>query len=123
MLPYNGVSKERFISLIKKTGVKNEKDINNSIEQLIDDAWINIDSAGFISVNPLISDTLFERTKPDMLSKNVVVFLEPILRPVKEIRKLYMPQDVALELYIGHMYNRILLSEHCNKNILNEVRE
>ena len=60
MLPYNGVSKERFISLIKKTGVKNEEDINNSIEQLIDDAWINIDSAGFISVNPLIFDTLID---------------------------------------------------------------
>lgn len=123
LLPYNGVSKERFISLIKRTSIKSEQDINDYIEQLSHNGWMSIDSAGFISVNPLISDTLFERTKPDLLSTNVIAFLEPILFPIKEIRELYMPQVVSLEPYIEQLYNRILLSEHCNINILNEVRE
>lgn len=123
LLPYNGVSEKRFISLIKRTDVKNEDDINNAIEQLLDAGWFSVDSAGYISINPLISDTLFERTKPDMLSTNVISFLEPILSPIKEIRELFMPQVVALEPYVEHLYNRILLSKHCNLDILNEIRE
>lgn len=125
LIPYNGVSKDRFKTLL--LGVKNipfgENDIELAIEKLVGAGWMNIDDVGYISINPLLSDTIFEKIHPDLSSPFIVGFLQPLLKPIKEIRELYLPQIVALEPFVDHLMNRIAVRKTCDLDILNELRE
>ena len=125
LIPYNGVSKDRFKSLL--LGVKNipfgETDIELAIGKLMSAGWMNVDDMGYISINPLLSDTIYEKIRPDMSSPFIVGFLEPLLRPIKEIRELYLSQIVALEPFVDHLMNRVSISKSCDLDILNELRE
>lgn len=125
LLPYNGVSKDRFKSLL--SGVKNipfeEAEIEEALDRLESAGWMGIDDMGYISINPLLSDTIFEKMHPDMSSAFIVDFLTPLLKPIKEIRELYLPQIVALEPFVEHLVNRISVGRSCNLDILNELRE
>lgn len=125
LIPYNGVSKDRFKSLL--LGVKNipfgEKDIELAIDRLVSAGWMNIDDMGYISINPLLSDTIYEKIRPDISSPVIVGFLKPLLSPIKEIRELYLSQIVALEPFVDHLLNRVSISKSCDLDILNELRE
>ncbi len=125
LIPYNGVSMDRFKSLL--LGVKNipfrENDIELAIDKLLGAGWMNIDDMGYISINPLLSDTIYEKMHPDMSSPLIVGFIEPLLEPIKDIRELYLSQVVALEPFVDHLMNRVSVSKSCDLDILNKLRE
>lgn len=125
LLPYNGVSKERFQDLM--LGIKevslDEKQIYAGLGKLADSGWILIDTAGYISINPLLSDTIFEKLKPNMASSYIKEFMAPILKPIKDIRNLYLEQIVALKPFIEQMMKRVTSSSKIDLDVLNELRE
>ena len=125
LLPYSGVSKDRFITLLKKT-IDTEKDENNileALEKLQSTGWISIDDMGFITMNPLLSDTIFEKTNPDLTSDTIVKFISPILKPTREIRELFLSQIIALEPFVDHLAKRAESAGKCDLIILNDIRE
>lgn len=125
LLPYNGVSRERFQELI--LGIKevnlDEKQIRVGLDKLVDSGWILIDTAGYISVNPLLSDTLFEKLQPNMVSTRIKEFVAPILKPIADIRNLYLEQIVALKPFIEQLMKRVTSSTNIDWDMLNELRE
>lgn len=140
LIPYNGVEKERFITLLDKaiskpkdTDKKEETQshtpqIEQALKQLEDAKWIQMErdsgtDGDIISVNPLLSDTIFEKTQPDLNSEIIFDFIFPILKPIKTIRELYISQVIALEPYIDHFAKRAESAGTCNLEILNQIRE
>jgi len=125
LIPYNGVSKERFKTLLcgKRENQKEEDLIDKIIDKLEKAGWMNIDNMGVISINPLLSDTIFEKTHPDLKSEFIVNFVNPILKPIKEIRELYLVQVIALEPFVEHLTKRVESAGTCDLEILNEIRE
>ncbi len=125
LIPYNGVSQERFFELFK--GIKDlpyeEREIKDAWDKLVSAGWLSVDDRGCVLINPLISDTIFENTHPDMSSRYIVEFVFPILKPIKDIRDLYLPQVVALKPFVEHLTRRIEASVACDIDILNELRE
>lgn len=125
LIPYNGVSRDRFKSLLFNDGKNglSEEQIDFVVEKLEDAGWMNIDDMGYISINPLLSDTIFEKTHPDMTSDVIVNFVKPIMEPTGQLRELYLSQVIALEPFVEHLTKRIASSELCNLDILNKIRE
>lgn len=125
LLPYNGVSKDRFKSLLFNGGKTqlSEEAIDVIMGKLEDAGWMNIDDLGYISINPLLSDTIFDKTHPDMTSGVIVDFVKPILEPTGNLRELYLAQVIALEPFVEHLTKRAVSSELCNLDILNRIRE
>lgn len=125
LIPYNGVSKERFIELLCKTDQSKEykEYVNESIAELEKAGWVNLDKGGFISINPLLSDTVFEKTRPDMTSSRIVKFLSPILQPIGDIREMFLSQVLALEPFVEHLTKRVKSSPNCDLSLLNSLRE
>lgn len=125
LIPYNGMSKERFENLfLGITTISCQKnEFENAWNKLVAAGWMSVDHAGYISINPLLSDTLYEKTSPDMSSERIIEFLSPILKPIKEIRELYLSQVLALAPFVEHLTNRILESKSCDWEMLNELRE
>ncbi len=125
LIPYNGVSRERFMSLLynNRKSCLDENRIDSVLEKLEDAGWMNIDNMGYISINPLLSDTIFEKTHPDMTSETIVNFVEPILKPTRQIRDLYLAQVIALEPFVEHLTKRAESCDACNLDILNDIRE
>lgn len=125
LLPYNGVSKERFQDLM--LGIKevnlDEKQIYMGLDKLVDSGWILIDAAGYISINPLLSDTMFEKLQPNMASSAIKDFIAPILKPIKDIRNLYLEQIVSLKPFVEQMMKRVSSSSKIDLDVLNELRE
>lgn len=125
LIPYNGVAKERFVQLLCE-GMKkqvNESNIKEILGKLENEGWISVDDSGIISINPLLSDTIFEKTHPDMTSKDIVKFVSPILKPIREIRELYISQVIALEPFVEHLAKRVKDAKRCDLGILNDIRE
>lgn len=125
LIPYNGVLKERFITLLSE-GIKSCTEdyfIEESIEKLEASGWMSIDNMGFVSMNPLLSDIIFEKTHPDMTSKIIVDFIAPILKPTQEIRELFLTQIIALEPFVEHLTKRAESAKSCDLGILNDIRE
>ncbi len=125
LIPYNGVSKDRFKGLLFNDGKNKlrEDTIDIIMKKLEDAGWMNIDDLGYISINPLLSDTIFDKTHPDMTSDVIVNFVEPILKPTEDLRELYLAQVIALEPFVEHLKKRAMSSELCNLDILNRMRE
>lgn len=125
LIPYNGVSKERFQELM--LGIKDvaidEKQIHAGLGKLVDSGWILVDTAGYISINPLLSDTIFEKLQPNLASMSIKEFITPILKPVKDIRNLYLEQIVALKPFIDQLMKRVTSSINIDWDVLNELRE
>lgn len=125
LIPYNGVSKERFINLFQQA-VGNDYDsacIDEGIGKLERVGWVSIDKRGLISMNALLSDTIFEKIQPDMTSSTIVKFVSPIVEPTKNIRELYISQVIALEPFIDHLIKRALSADKCDLSVLNGIRE
>ena len=124
LIPYNGISQERFCELVK--GIKStniaKEHIEEGLNRLEDSGWIMLDS-GNVSINPLLSDTLFEKLQPDLSSPEMVEFFMPILEPIKNIRDLFLGQIVALKPFVEHLTKRINSSKAVDLIVLNEVRE
>ncbi len=125
LIPYNGLSKERFRSLLLNAGSNQpgEEHIDAILERLEAAGWMSIDDMGTISMNPLLSDTIFDKTKPDLTSETIVNFVKPILKPAGDLRELYLSQVIALEPFVEHLTKRAALSDLCNLDILNSLRE
>lgn len=139
LLPYNGVSKNRFIELIcgidenkedknkeKATDeemLKRQVAVEERIRKLESAGWLSIDKNGCISMNSLLSDTIFERIHPDMTSDVIFRFVDPILKPIRDIRELFLPQVIALEPFVEHLAKRVVKSGPCHLNILDQIRE
>ena len=125
LLPYSGVSKDRFITLLHEAikAKKEKSDILGTLEKLENTGWISVDNMGFITMNPLLSDTIFEKTNPDMMSDIIVGFISPILKPIREIRELYLSQIIALEPFVDHLAKRLVNVDKCDLTILNDIRE
>lgn len=125
LLPYNGVSKNRFQELfIGISGTKiTEDQIEANLCRLSDAGWMLIDSAGYISINPLLSDTIFEKLQPDLSLPLFKEFIGPILKPIKEIRNLYLSQVIALKPFVDILTKRAGTGVAIDWEILNELRE
>ena len=125
LIPYNGMPTRRFRELLCNSGVSeiNNENIEETLNVLESAGWMCIDDRDTISMNPLLSDTIFEKTRPDMTSENVVQFITPILEPTKESRELLLTQLFALEPFVDHLLKRILSTESCDLSVLNYVRE
>ena len=125
LIPYNGVLVKRFKELLYACIGNSEGNavIDDVIDKFESSGWISLDDLGTISINPLLSDTIFEKTKPDMTSKRIVDFITPILNPVREIRELLISQVISMEPFVNHLTKRIECCEKCDLNILNDIRE
>lgn len=125
LLPYNGVSKDRFIDLIcgATRREKDERQVVASLNELKNSGWINVDNMEIVTMNPLLSDTIYEKIRPDMTSDTIVNFISPILKPVREIRELFLSQIIALEPFVEHIAKRVENAEKCDLTILNDIRE
>ena len=77
-IPYNGVLVKRFKELLYACIGNSEGNavIDDVIDKFESSGWISLDDLGTISINPLLSDTIFEKTKPNMTSKRIVDFIE-----------------------------------------------
>ncbi len=100
-----------------------EKQIYAGLGKLADSGWILIDTAGYISINPLLSDTIFEKLQPNLASTSIKEFITPILKPVKDIRNLYLEQIVALKPFVDQLMKRATSSINIDWDVLNELRE
>lgn len=125
LLPYNGVSKNRFTELftgINEYGI-NDQQVEENLRKLSDKGWIQIDEAGYISISPLLSDTVFEKIQPNLSTSSFKDFITPILKPIKEIRNLYLSQIVALKPFVDLLTKRVIDSTDVDWDIINELRE
>lgn len=125
LIPYNGVSKDRFKSLL--FGVKcltfDDEEFERVWSKLKENGWIIEDNMEIITINPLLSDVVFEKTCSNMSEQLIVEFVMPLLTPIKTIRELYMSQIVALEPFVEHLTRRAEQCNDCDLKILNELRE
>lgn len=125
LIPYNGMSKERFLLLV--SGCLSQKTSKEVLEAYLSEleeiGWLSFDNVNSILINPLLSDVLFEKTKPDMTSDCIVRFLNQILKPISDIREMYLSQIMAMKPFVDQLTKRVANVERCNLEILNFLRE
>ena len=129
LLPYSGVRLSTLKEIVTMDNSEFENNFDYAWSELRELGWIVDEENDFYSINPLLSDVIFDEYDPNFTDELIFKRIKRILKPIKSKSKLIDYRDYSIDQineiqpFIDHLYSRIKNSEKKDIALLDLFRE